>query len=303
MKSSDYFTLFTNYLEESSKQYFPDQSQLNESITYSLLAGGKRIRPLFCLGIGQAFNGNLEVALRCSLAIEMIHTYSLIHDDLPAMDNDDLRRGKPTNHIVFGEALAILAGDSLLNTAPEILLKELLHLDFPPLLIIELTTKLLEASGHNGMIKGQALDIQAEQLRTQQSNIDIDLKTIHECKTGKLISWSCLAGLYATGDEEIIRKNSNQIIRLGDQFGLLFQIVDDLLDETADAHEMGKTPGKDKKAGKLTYISSYGIESTALMAKTLLTEINESLEKLKKQGGNWVVLEEISDQLQQKLKR
>jgi geranylgeranyl pyrophosphate synthase len=293
MNCDHYLSLFNQYLAERAKEYFPLQARLNESITYSLLAGGKRIRPLFCLGFSQAFKGQIEVALRCSLAIEMIHTYSLIHDDLPAMDNDDLRRGKPTNHIVFGEAMAILAGDSLLNAAPEILLKELRHLNFSPSLIIELTTKLLEASGHNGMIKGQALDIEAERLNSEGSFDQIDVKTIHESKTGQLITWSCLAGLYTTGDETTIKNNCALVTELGERFGLLFQIVDDLLDETALASEIGKTPGKDKQAGKLTFIREYGVETTIKMANNLLAEIHESISHLKKQGGNWLVIEEL----------
>jgi geranylgeranyl diphosphate synthase type II len=151
------------------------------------------------------------------------------------------------------------------------------------------------------MIRGQALDIEAERLNSKGSLAQINVKTIHECKTGKIITWSCLAGLYATGDETTINKNSSHVTQLGEKFGLLFQIVDDLLDEMASASEIGKTPGKDKQAGKLTFISEYGVETTITMANNLMTEIDESISNLKKLGGNWLVIEELSAQLKQKL--
>lgn len=162
MNSTRYLTLFEELLLENSHRYFSDDLLINKAINYSLLSEGKRIRPLFCMGFCDALQGNVDFALRCALAVEMIHTYSLIHDDLPSMDNDDFRRGKLTNHKIFGEAHAILAGDSLLTAAPYVLMQELGKIKTNPELIVKATSTLLEAAGHFGMIKGQAFDIEVE---------------------------------------------------------------------------------------------------------------------------------------------
>jgi geranylgeranyl diphosphate synthase type II len=286
-------TFFDSFLETSCQAYFPEPSLLNQSIKYSLFAGGKRIRPLFCLGFSQIYNGNNDFSLRCALAVEMIHTYSLIHDDLPAMDNDDLRRGKPTNHKIYGEAHAILAGDALLTAAPEILMKELIKLGINPISVIEITTQLLSASGHNGMIKGQALDMEAEEKATSLMSETVDLEMIHLHKTGKLIQWSCLSGLYSTGDEELIKKNKDFVLRLGEKLGLLFQIVDDVLDVTATREEIGKTPGKDKESGKLTYTSKYGLNKTKEMANRLIQEIESEFENSFQDLKQTLIIQEI----------
>jgi geranylgeranyl diphosphate synthase type II len=210
----------------------------------------------------------------------MIHAYSLIHDDLPAMDNDDLRRGKPTNHIVFGQAHAILAADALNTAAPAFLLKELNKLNVSAEIICKITTSLLDACGYEGMIKGQALDIEAERgLISAENKIDL-LSEIHQKKTGELIRWSFLAGLYSTLRPEIINQYEARLSEIGKKYGLLYQIIDDILDETASLSDLGKTPGKDKKNGKLTYPQIFGIDQSKREARKIIMEVEQSLLEL-----------------------
>lgn len=298
MDSQYYLELFETFLNEKAGAYFPTNCHLNEAINYSLLSGGKRIRPLFCLGFSQLFNGKTDVALRCALAVEMVHAYSLIHDDLPAMDNDDMRRGRPTNHKVFGEAHAILAGDALMTAAPEILLRELSLINVPGDKIILLTIRLLEASGHEGMVKGQALDMEAEKGLQAPADQALFLKTIHENKTGKLILWSCLAGLYSSENNDLIEKYEVTVKLLGQKFGLLFQVIDDILDETSTLQDLGKTPGKDQKSGKLTYTKLHGLEGAKKLAGTILEEIDSELKKIEVKSG---IIREIAQQLGNKI--
>lgn len=293
---------FEELLKQKVHQYFPLDNRLNEAIHYSLFGGGKRIRPLLCLGFSGALKGNQDMAFICGIAVEMIHTYSLIHDDLPAMDNDDFRRGKPTNHKMFGEALAILAGDSLLNTAPEFLIKELASLQTSTEKILKLTTLLLKASGPQGMILGQSMDIlyESKDLSTlDRLTLEKDLKKIHDLKTGKLIAWSCLAGLYSHDDPHFIQGHYDQIKGIGEDIGLLFQMVDDVLDVTSNLSELGKTPGKDEKVGKLTYITLYGLEKTHAEALNLAEKI---LSDIKEINGDWTLILDLVASLRQKLK-
>lgn len=295
---------FETYLKSKSDFYFQEKSTLNEAITYSLLAPGKRIRPLLALGFAKGFGADLEKAMVCGVAVEMIHTYSLIHDDLPAMDNDDFRRGRPTNHKVFGEATAILAGDSLLNLAPEFLIVELHRLQMPPENVLELTGLFLRASGHEGMIKGQSLDMSFEtQDPSQFSKLELDriLKNIHKLKTGSIITWSCLAGLYSHNDSTLIRKYKCLTESIGQRIGLLFQIVDDVQDVTSSLEKLGKTPGKDEKAGKLTYTNLHGLEGARAMAFELTQDIAQDLSDLEKSGGEWNLVNEILESIKVKL--
>jgi len=295
---------FDNFLETTIKLYFKEKSTLNSSIIYSLNAPGKRIRPLLVLAFSEMFKGKKEAALCSALAIEMIHTYSLIHDDLPSMDNDDFRRGLPTNHKVYGEAQAILAGDSLLNLAPEYLIKELQKTNFDPSLTLELVSKMLEASGHLGMIKGQSLDIEFESKEINfldSKNLAIELKNIHHLKTGAIITWSALAGLYSSEDKDLIRKFSCPVESIGQRIGLLFQVVDDIIDVTSTLDQIGKTPGKDLAAGKLTYTSLYRLDGAKEMAKELFLDIKASLEELQNQGFETNLVEEILTTICQKI--
>lgn len=273
---------FDIFLRDQTLEHFKEENPLNLAVRYSLLADGKRIRPMLVHGISEIFEGNLEIANICGMAIEMIHTYSLIHDDLPSMDNDDFRRGKPTNHKVFGEATAILAGDALLNFAPEYLLKKLSFHQFSPAKIIHLCTLLMKSSGHEGMVKGQILDLEFEKkdkLAIPNETLLEQLEIIHKLKTGSIIEWSCLAGLISSGNEEVIKSAYHKVQSIGDNIGLLFQIVDDYLDATASFQDLGKTPGKDHKQGKLTYVTLLGPEQAKEKALDLISHLKNEIQK------------------------
>ncbi len=240
-------------------------SQVAEAMRYSVMAGGKRVRPILFLAGAQAVNGNQEVLLPVACALECIHTYSLIHDDLPAMDNDDLRRGKPTCHKVYGEGIAVLAGDGLLTYAFELMSRPELREKIPLSLLSEAISVLARAAGISGMVGGQGADISVE-------NQPIDPETlsfIHSCKTGALIEASVeMGGLLGGGsDGEIYR-----LKRYGRSLGLAFQIVDDLLDVEGDQRLIGKPVGSDKRNQKATYPALFGIEETKKRAKELLAE-------------------------------
>lgn len=233
-----------------------------EAMRYSLFAGGKRVRPILCLATAEALDNSLETAnnlLPVACALECIHTYSLIHDDLPAMDNDALRRGKPTNHILFGEAGAILAGDSLLTFAFQLLSTEqnsTLSAE-NRLRIIEIIAK---AAGPLGMVGGQTLDIDCEK-------IDVPfpvLQTIHRAKTGALITCSVQAGAIGAGATV---QQLQKLTIYGEKIGLAFQIVDDILNVTSTTEQLGKAAGSDANRGKATYPAFFGIEQTRVKAK------------------------------------
>lgn len=232
-----------------------------EAMRYSLFAGGKRIRPILCLAAGTTVDNSLQTyenLLPVSSALECIHTYSLIHDDLPAMDDDELRRGKPTNHVLFGEAGAILAGDGLLTFAFQ-LLSDTATATLDPASRLRIMSLIATAAGPLGMVGGQALDIATENIEFPFDT----LKTIHRSKTGALITCSVQAGAVAAG------ANEEQFARLteyGDNVGLAFQIVDDLLNVTATTEQLGKAAGSDAERGKATYPGYFGIEETQHLA-------------------------------------
>lgn len=228
-----------------------------EAMKYSLLAGGKRLRPILTMSICGALGGNNSEAINIGCAIELIHTYSLIHDDLPAMDNDDLRRGKPTNHKVFGEAIAILAGDGLLNYAFELIFKEIIDHNFEERFIIagELISK---ASGAQGMVGGQVIDIENEGLK---NNIE-KLFEMHRKKTGALIEAACSAGCILSGKVEFM----NTVLEYSRNLGIAFQIIDDILDYTGDVNKLGKNPGSDMENNKSTFVSILGLERSRQLA-------------------------------------
>lgn len=220
---------------------------LNTAMRYSLLAGGKRLRPTLLLAGCHLLLDDVSAALPFAAAVEMIHTYSLIHDDLPAMDNDDLRRGKPSNHKAFGEATAILAGDALLNLA-----YELMGRSAHPRALKALSA-IASAAGSRGMIAGQAADMWMEGREADQDM----LRYIHSHKTADLITAPVVAGLILAGADD---RQLEQGRMYGCHLGLAFQIVDDLLDELGDETQMGKRLGKDHAVGKLTWPGLYGIE-------------------------------------------
>lgn len=248
-------------------------AHLTQSIQYSIQAGGKRIRPLFLLETLQAFGVSITTEhLKVAGAVELIHTSSLIHDDLPAMDNDDFRRGKLTNHKVFGEAQAILAGDALLLD-PYLLLA---NADLPSGVVVALVRELALASGSHGMVAGQVLDMDGE---TQALTFE-ELKQIHALKTGKMLTFPFVAaGLIAQQSDEVILSLRN----LGEKVGQAFQIRDDILDVTATFDQIGKTPGKDEVADKSTYVKLLGLagakaelSANLAAAESILAELSHT---------------------------
>ena len=244
---TEYLSAVEAYLAGCS--CYPDQPQqsLFESMRYSLLAGGKRLRPVFVLDFCRMCGGDWKKALPFAAAVEMIHTYSLIHDDLPCMDNDDFRRGKPTNHKVYGEAMAVLAGDALLTAA----FKQLTMADLPADVKIKAVEVLSDCAGELGMVGGQVLDIQSEERQcTRQEVIDIQSR-----KTGALIKSACLLGVLAGQGSE---RQMEAASAFAEHLGLAFQIRDDMLDVIGNAEELGKATGMD--AGKNTFVQLYGIE-------------------------------------------
>ncbi|NIA08871.1 MAG: polyprenyl synthetase family protein [Nitrospiraceae bacterium] len=237
--------------------------QVVEAMRYSVTAGGKRVRPILFLGGVQAVGGNQEALLPVACALECIHTYSLIHDDLPAMDNDDLRRGKPTCHKVYGEAIAILAGDGLLTYAFELMSRPELREKTSLSLLSEAISVLARASGVFGMVGGQTVDI----LMEGQSVDPETLSFMHSCKTGALIQASVeMGGLLGQGNNEDI----DHLKRYGSYLGLAFQVIDDLLDVEGDQELIGKPVGSDDKNQKATYPALFGIKETKKKAQELL---------------------------------
>ena len=237
---------------------------LREAMEYTLFSGGKRIRPVLTLMVAEMLGGNTRVALRAGAAIEMIHTYSLIHDDLPSMDDDDYRRGQPTSHKVYGSGIAILAGDGLLTFAFNILSR----LQLPANIKIKIIQIISRDAGVQGMVAGQVLDLEGE-----NKKLDIkELQKIHENKTGALFNSSILTGAYC-GEAD-----SHQIAHLqkfASQLGLLFQIIDDILDVTGNQGKLGKRVGSDDKLNKATYPGLLGLESARQQAeKTAATARN-----------------------------
>ena len=245
--------------------------KVHQAIRWSVFAGGKRFRPALLLATGQAFGATIEQLIRSACAFEMIHTYSLIHDDLPAMDDDDLRRGRPTCHVRFDEATAILAGDALQTLAFQTIANdERLEAPVRIALISELTRA---AATPDGMVAGQALDMEAE---ARQVN-GAQLEEIHRLKTGALIVGAARCGAIVGAADE---KELATVTSYGSHLGLLFQITDDLLDLTATAEQLGKTPGKDVRSRKATYPALYGIEESREKAVKAHRAACEALEQL-----------------------
>jgi geranylgeranyl diphosphate synthase, type II len=234
-----------------------------EAARYSLLAGGKRIRPVLALATARLLGCPPEAALPFACAIEMIHTYSLIHDDLPCMDDDDFRRGRPTCHKVYGEAVAVLAGDALLNLAYETMTRACLQTADGDRSVpggiagaLRAQAEIAEAAGHLGMVGGQTVDVAGEGRALDAAS----LEAMHRMKTGALLRAPAAAAAHLAGASDAAR---DAVARFASALGLAFQIKDDLLDGTAEAAELGKTPGKDAAAGKTTFVSLFGAEGAA----------------------------------------
>lgn len=244
------------------------QKIIFDSMKYSLEAGGKRIRPVLLLETIKMMGGDCSAGIPFACAVEYIHTYSLIHDDLPAMDDDDLRRGKPTNHKVFGEAVAILAGDGLLNSAFEIMSGEILKNNCVG--SVKAMNVIASCAGVNGMIAGQIVDIESEGRSISYE----ELRYLHSKKTGALIKASVMAGAYIAGASE---EELKAVERYSENIGLAFQITDDILDVTGNTSELGKNTGSDIQNDKSTYVSLFGIEKARLLAQDCLKDAVESL--------------------------
>ena len=237
------------------------QSKIYEAMEYSLYAGGKRLRPVLMIETAKMCGSNAEAVLPFACAMEMIHTYSLIHDDLPAMDNDDLRRGMPTSHKKFGEAMAILAGDSLLNKAFEITSSVK---DIEPSLVLRAISMLSNSSGTEGMIGGQVVDIESEGKEIELS----ELKYLHLLKTGAIIRSSCTIGAVLSGASE---EEIKAVDDFASSLGVAFQIRDDILDCTGTVEELGKPIGSDEAEEKNTYVKLLGLEKS----KELVAEYSQ----------------------------
>ena len=237
--------------------------ELHRAMRYSLFAGGKRLRPALCIAAGEAFGAPARELMPVACALEMIHTYSLVHDDLPAMDDDDLRRGRPTCHKAFGEATAILAGDALMTLAFRVLASEGVDSATAARRLRVIAEISAAAGTPSGMVAGQQLDLSAEGSEIEAEALD----RLHAAKTGALVTVSVVAGAITGGasDSEV-----EALGRFGRNIGLAFQIADDLLDLSATTEELGKTPGKDVAARKATYPALHGIEASVSHSRTLV---------------------------------
>jgi geranylgeranyl pyrophosphate synthase len=257
--------------------------KIHQAIRWSIFAGGKRFRPALLLAVGQAFSASIKNLIRTAAAFEMVHTYSLIHDDLPAMDDDDLRRGRPTCHVRFDEATAILAGDALQTLAFQTIAQDE---ELSPETRIALISELARAAGTpDGMVAGQAFDMEAE---TRQVN-NAQLEEIHRLKTGALIVAAARSGAIIGGASE---SELAAVTSYAAHLGLLFQITDDFLDVTATAVDLGKTPGKDARSNKATYPALHGMEETRAAAIDAHRAAVEALQQLDRETA---VLHRIAD--------
>lgn len=259
---------YKDIIEDELKNIFDEknlpQKKVIESMKYSLLSGGKRLRPILLIKSCELVGGDIKKAIKFAIAMEMIHTYSLIHDDLPAMDDDDYRRGKPTNHKVYDESIAILAGDALLNYAYEIMIDEVIKNNYSKN-HIDAMDKILKSAGYKGMIGGQVVDIISENKKIYE---DI-LYFIHENKTSKLIEASLVAGAIIGGAD---KKDIELLNYYGRCIGISFQIRDDILDIIGDKELLGKNIGSDLENDKSTYVSIHGMDKS-------INDLNEYKEK------------------------
>ncbi len=293
MNIKTYLDAKRELIDSYLKSYFDTPSSpsiLHEAMEYSLLAGGKRIRPILALASYEACGGDPNKIIPQAAAIELIHTYSLIHDDLPAMDNDDLRRGKPTNHKVFGEAMAILAGDALLTEAFFMMTKTYKKLTPPPALpssgmdrvkglsdmkikqssLMKAVRELALSSGANGMVGGQAQDILSENSEPDRETLEF----IHLHKTAALITASVRIGPILANSR---KKQLHALTKYGENIGYAFQIIDDILDIESTTEELGKSTGSDSKKRKMTYPSLFGVEGARQKANELILKAKDAL--------------------------
>ena len=254
--------------------FLPPETQrpetLHKAMRYSVFAGGKRLRPILVIAGAEAVGGAAEQVIPTACAMELIHTYSLVHDDLPAMDNDDFRRGVPTNHKVFGEATAILAGDALLTLAFRLVADNVRQTNRSAL---EVVVDIADAAGHGGMVAGQVADLEAEGRQVGAETVDY----IHTHKTGALIRTSLRVGARLCG---ATAEQVHTLSVAGADLGLAFQIVDDILDVVASSEELGKTAGKDQIQQKATYPAIHGLEASRARARDLIDAADAALAAL-----------------------
>jgi len=260
---------------------------IHKAMRYSLFAGGKRLRPILCLAAAEACGGKINAALPLACAVECIHTYSLVHDDLPSMDNDDLRRGRATCHKVFGDGIAILAGDALLTIAFEIAAQSKATKRYD---LREIVREIATAAGSRKLIAGQVADLEAEGRRINRAQ----LRYIHENKTAALLTASVRLGAMAANAST---KQLAAITAFGRALGLAFQVIDDILDVTQTSEKLGKSAGKDVAAKKATYPAVIGLEKSRAEAKRLTSDAHSALQSL---GENATVLRALADYLLQR---
>jgi geranylgeranyl diphosphate synthase, type II len=290
---ADRLKSYQDEVEEALPDFFPTQpagqgGRVVEAAQYSLLGGGKRIRPALLLAVCDMLGHGRSVALPFACALEMIHTYSLIHDDLPCMDDDDLRRGRPTCHKAFGEAWAVLAGDALLNRAFEIMLDAISPANPGTLAAARLIG---QAAGSRGMIGGQALDIAA---KGRSIALD-DLKTLHRMKTGALLWAPILAGAALAGADPAV---TGLLDRYAGSIGLAFQIQDDILDATSDSQMLGKSAGKDERDNKPTYVSLLGLDDARTQLADAIRDAQSAAAGLAKHGLDTGFLTDLAHYLE-----
>lgn len=279
-------TLVDSFFRELyGKEHHPPV--LQEAMRYSLFAGGKRIRPILALAAYETCGGDPQDIVPYASALELIHTYSLIHDDLPAMDNDDLRRGKPTNHKVYGEAIAILAGDALLTEAFSILSDTSLSSKVSIPHLMGALREVALASGLDGMVAGQVQDILSENKEPDSET----LQFIHSHKTGALLRASARIGPILYGSSQAV---IDALTAYGNSIGLAFQVIDDILDIEGDTEEMGKTAGSDEKISKMTYPRFYGLQKSRDIAQNLIADAKAALSLFSSEADP---LREIADYL------
>ncbi len=269
-------------VDEALERYLPGGAELpfslHKAMRYSVFAGGKRVRPILMLAACEAVGGTIAQALPAACAMEMIHTYSLIHDDLPAMDDDDFRRGNPTNHKVFGEAIAILAGDALLTEAFILLSRQTEAVGVPADALLKVISEISVCAGSRGMVGGQVVDMESE------GNREIEFATvqyIHTHKTGALIKASVRAGALLGGADP---QRLEAMTRYGEAIGLAFQIADDILDIEGTTEEIGKDAGSDEARGKATYPAVIGLSESKRTATELIERAFSSLEPFGDRG-------------------
>ncbi len=294
MTLKEFFAEQQSRIEAALDRFTPAESAhpttIHRAMRHSLFAGGKRIRPILCIAAAEAVGSDSPAVMNAACSLEMIHTYSLIHDDLPALDNDDFRRGKPTCHKVYGEAMAILAGDALFTLA----IQTLTRIDSDPARVVALIRELSFASGTvDGMIGGQVTDIEGERQPPTAELLD----SIHRAKTGALLRASVrMGGIAAGGTDAQVEALSNY----GEHVGLAFQIVDDILDVEESTEALGKTAGKDAAQGKITFPAVYGLDRSREMAQDECRLSHEALASFGPADGAARRLHEIADLIVQR---